>query len=145
MWSPGKASDLATWGPCLGLEQEITVKIKIVSSNSITKDRLPCKYPKTSRGRNSLSYPPHPAICGRRESYSPPLTNCSSQGSRPCTLPGQHSRAVPVDRGTGELALRKWVEEIWLHPHLPYGGFGEEEMPPSPPGRWQLGELALRS
>ena len=43
------------------------------------------------------------------------LTSCTTQESRPCTLPGQHSRADPGDRGTGEPALRMRAQAT----HLP--------------------------
>ena len=33
-----------------------------------------------------------------------PLTSCSTQESRPCTSPGEHSRAGSGDGDTGELA-----------------------------------------
>lgn len=38
-------------------------------------------------------------------------TGCSTQKSRPCILPGQHSKADPIIGDTGKLAPRTLTEK----------------------------------
>jgi hypothetical protein len=46
-----------------------------------------------------------------------PLITCSTEESRQCTSPGQHSRADLGGRGTGDLVWRVWIWESQMH-HL---------------------------
>lgn len=60
-----------------------------------------------------------------------PRISCCTPESKPCSLPGQQSKADLVDGGAGELALSVWERESWPHPcHLLWGDEGEEKIPP---------------
>lgn len=65
------------------------------------------------RGKDTLLHTQYPlqSTAGRRDvinvgELSLPLTYCSTQERGSCTSPGNHSRADPGGRGTGEPCLR---------------------------------------
>lgn len=68
------------------------------------------------------------------------FTSCNTQGSRPCTSPGWHSRV--------DLTEKVWVKVVHGRsgpiPHLSQD-VGRERIPPTPYHLWQVGELVPRS